>query len=118
VRRARNAKRVLREVPFALPNDDRSLILEGYADLVIEADDGTLEIVDWKTDAVTAATVDTRMKDYELQAGVYVLGLETATGRTISRVTYLFVSPNLEREMPPSPELREIARSRLATTAP
>jgi len=118
VRRARNAKRVLREVPFALPNDDRTLILEGYADLVIEADDGTLEIVDWKTDAVTEATVEARMKDYELQAGVYVLGLEAATGRSVSRVTYLFVSPNLEREMPAPSELREIARIRLAATAP
>ena len=116
VRRARNASRVLREVPFALPNDDRTLILEGYADLVIEADDGTLEIVDWKTDAVTEATVDARMKDYELQAGVYVLGLQAATGRSVSRVTYLFVSPNLEREMPAPEVLKQIATERLTTS--
>jgi ATP-dependent helicase/nuclease subunit A len=114
VRRARNAKRALREVPFALPNDDRTLILEGYADLVIEADDGTLEIVDWKTDHITEGQVTSRMQDYELQAGVYVLGLETATGRTVSRVTYLFVTPNIEREMPPPAALREVARQRIA----
>jgi ATP-dependent helicase/nuclease subunit A len=113
VRRARSAKRALREVPFALPRAGNTLILEGYADLVIESEDGSIEIVDWKTDHVSEAAVEARARAYELQAGVYVLGLEAATRREVSRVTYLFVSPNIEREMPPVDQLRAVALARL-----
>ena len=51
-RRALDAKRALREVPFALPHGNT--ILEGYVDLLIEGEDGSIEIVDWKTDHVPA----------------------------------------------------------------
>ena len=88
--RALTAKRALREVPFALMRGNT--ILEGYADLLIESADGSLEIVDWKTDHVPPAAVEARLREYELQAGIYVLGIEEATGRTVSRVTYVFVS--------------------------
>lgn len=37
-----------------------------------------------------------RLKRYELQAGLYVLGLEAATGRRVTRVTYVFASPWVE----------------------
>ncbi len=89
-RRALDAKRALREVPFALPHGNT--ILEGYVDLLIEGEDGSIEIVDWKTDHVPADAVEARLRDYELQAGVYVLGIEAATARPVSRVTYVFVS--------------------------
>jgi len=91
--RARAARRALREVPFALVQD--GVTLEGFVDLVLERDDG-LEVVDWKTDAVPAAAVPRRLEEYRLQAGVYVLGLEAATGRRVRRVTYAFVDPAVE----------------------
>jgi ATP-dependent exoDNAse (exonuclease V) beta subunit len=93
-KRAASARRAIREVPFALEVSGK--VLEGFIDLVIEGDDG-IELVDWKTDTITAAQVDARMRDYELQAGLYVYGLETATGRTVSRVTYVFAGPRVER---------------------
>jgi ATP-dependent helicase/nuclease subunit A len=110
--RARTALRALREVPFALHRD--GTILEGYVDLLIEAEDGSLEVVDWKTDHVPDHVVEQRLHEYELQAGVYVLGIEEATGRPVSRVTYVFVSAGTEVTMARTPaELRAAALTRL-----
>ncbi len=108
--RARSAARALREVPFALSQD--GTILEGFVDLVIETDAG-LEIVDWKTDDVPRAAVAERLREYELQAGLYVLGIETATGRSVNKVTYVFVRAGLEASPGEPPSLRAAALSRL-----
>jgi ATP-dependent helicase/nuclease subunit A len=111
--RALAAKRALREVPFALPHGNT--ILEGYVDLLLEAEDGSIEIVDWKTDHVPPESVEDRLRNYRLQAGVYVLGIEAATGRPVSRVTYVFVSPN-RTDSPGEPAaLKAIALQRLET---
>jgi len=53
-------------------------------DLVIEGPDG-LEVVDWKTDSVSASEVERRVERYRLQAGLYVAGLEAATRRKVAR---------------------------------
>jgi ATP-dependent helicase/nuclease subunit A len=96
--RARVARRALREVPFAFkqPDTNPPIVIEGFADLVIENEDG-IEIVDWKTDAVEASAVEERLKKYRTQAGLYVLGIERATKRRVTAVSYVFVSPNQER---------------------
>ena len=62
---------------------------------------------------MTAAQVDERMRDYELQAGLYVHGLETATGRTVSRVTYVFAGPGVERSPGEPAALAKAALDRL-----
>jgi ATP-dependent helicase/nuclease subunit A len=111
--RARLARRALREVPFAL--HENGVILEGYVDVLIEDEDGSLEVVDWKTDHVPAEAVEVRLREYELQAGVYVLGIEEATGRPVSRVTYVFVSAGREVSMSRKPaELRAAVEARLS----
>jgi ATP-dependent helicase/nuclease subunit A len=112
--RARAAQRALREVPFALLLD--GVLVEGFADLVIDGPDG-LEIVDWKTDDVAAATAANRLREYELQAGLYVLGLEAATGRKVSRLTYVFVRPSLELSPGEPAALASSARRRLQEMA-
>jgi ATP-dependent helicase/nuclease subunit A len=109
--RARSARRALREVPFALPDGD--LVLEGYVDLLIENGDG-IEIVDWKTDQVAPAAVPQRLREYELQAGVYVLGIEAATRRSVTRVTYVFISAGREESPGEPAALAEAARHALA----
>jgi ATP-dependent exoDNAse (exonuclease V) beta subunit len=91
--RARTARRALREVPFAVEMD--GVIVEGFVDLLIDNDDG-LEIVDWKTDQVTPQAVDGRLGEYRLQAGLYVLALERATGQRVRRVTYVLLSAGRE----------------------
>lgn len=92
--RARAAKRALREVPFAFVRN--GVTLEGFIDLVIEGPTGGLEIVDWKTDAIPRDAIPRRLERYRLQAGLYVLGLEAVTGRTVDRVTYVFVAAGEE----------------------
>ena len=108
--RARAARRALREVPFAF--EEGRYIVEGFADLVIETDDG-LEIVDWKTDQVPENAVETRLRNYETQAGLYVLGVERATRRQVTTVSYVFVSAGVERSPGTPSELAEAALERL-----
>ena len=106
----RSAGRALREVPFALPRN--GTILEGFVDLVIETESG-IEIVDWKTDDVSKAAIAERLKEYELQAGLYVLGIEEATQKTVRRVTYVFVRAGAEGSPGDPASLRASALVRL-----
>ena len=108
--RARSAKRALREVPFAAPRN--GVIVEGFADMVIETDEG-IEIVDWKTDRIAASEVRERLRQYELQAGLYVLGIEAATGRRVTRMTYVFASAGAEESPGQPDELARAAAARL-----
>jgi ATP-dependent helicase/nuclease subunit A len=112
--RARTARRALREVPFAFKQD--GVIVEGFADLVIEHEDG-IEIVDWKTDRVPGDAVPARLENYRTQAGLYVLGLRNATGRPVTRVTYVFVSPNREASIGEPSALAAAALQRLRDEA-
>jgi ATP-dependent helicase/nuclease subunit A len=91
--RARGATRAMREVPFAMESDGK--VLEGFIDLVLQTPEG-IEIVDWKTDQISADKVAERLREYEPQAGLYVYGLESATGAHVSRVTYVFASAEVE----------------------
>ncbi len=91
--RARGATRAMREVPFAMESDGK--VLEGFIDLVLQTPEG-IEIVDWKTDQIAADRVAERLREYEPQAGLYVYGLESATGARVSRVTYVFASAEVE----------------------
>jgi ATP-dependent helicase/nuclease subunit A len=114
MRRARRAKRALREVPFAVEMD--GTIVEGFVDMLIEGDGG-LEIVDWKTDDIAAGEVERRMAQYRLQGGLYVMGLERATGRTVDRVTYVFLSAGVEHDLGETSALAEAARRQLAAVS-
>ena len=90
-------------------------MVEGFADLVIETDAG-LEIVDWKTDSVDQSEVEERLQKYRTQAGLYVLGLERAleaTGKKVTSVSYVFVTPNIERSPGDPAELAADALQRL-----
>jgi ATP-dependent exoDNAse (exonuclease V) beta subunit len=108
--RARNAPRALREVPFALERGGN--VLEGFIDMVIEGPDG-LEIIDWKTDRISKGEVQDRLKEYELQAGLYVHGLREATGLPVVSVTYVFASARVEASPGTPDELAQGALERL-----
>jgi ATP-dependent exoDNAse (exonuclease V) beta subunit len=92
--RVRAAKRAWREVPFGFQHEE--FTIEGFIDLLIEDQDGELEIVDWKTDAITETELPARIQEYTLQAGIYVMGLREATGRMPKQVTFVFVSRGSE----------------------
>ena len=98
-------------MPFAVEFD--GVVLEGFVDLLIETADG-FEIVDWKTDQIAPQKVAERLRDYELQAGLYVLGIESATGRSVSSVTYVFASAGVETSPGEPSQLAQMARAQLA----
>ncbi len=114
--RARAARRALREVGFAFESES-GMIVEGFVDLLVEDELG-IEIVDWKTDDITRDEVERRMDEYRLQAGLYVLGLERATGQKVKGVTYVFLSPEVELDLGDLESLTAFARQRLAQSQP
>jgi len=111
--RARAAPRALREVPFAVEEND--VVLEGFVDLLIQTYDG-IEIVDWKTDQIRPDRITARLEEYRLQAGLYVIGIEAATGQPVTRITYVFADPGIE-ESPGDPAALAVA-ARLALASP
>jgi ATP-dependent helicase/nuclease subunit A len=68
------------------------VLLEGYVDLVVEADDG-LVVVDHKTDAVDdIGELVARAASYRTQVAAYAEALERATGRLVPRCVLLFLA--------------------------
>jgi ATP-dependent helicase/nuclease subunit A len=70
--------------------DVEGTVVEGFVDLLYEADDG-LVVVDWKTDAVrSAADVDAAVGRYRPQAAAYAVAVERALGRRVARCELVF----------------------------
>jgi ATP-dependent helicase/nuclease subunit A len=80
-----------REMYVGTVRDDGT-VLEGYIDLVYREVDGSLMIVDYKTDAVPTAALPSRVTFYRPQMDAYVEALDAATGGT-SRATLVFLHP-------------------------
>jgi len=76
------------EFPLAARVGD--FIIDGIIDMVHRVDDGTFEIVDYKTDGVDAAGTAEAAANYALQVGAYAVAL-SKSGRAVSRVSLLFV---------------------------
>ncbi|MFL0578992.1 UvrD-helicase domain-containing protein [Dietzia sp. 179-F 9C3 NHS] len=67
--------------------DGETVAVDGVADLVVDEPDGTLSIIDYKTDVgVTTTTVD----EYLLQLCAYAELLHASTGRRVSRIALVF----------------------------
>jgi ATP-dependent helicase/nuclease subunit A len=67
-------------------------ILEGYVDLIYREDDRSLVVVDYKTDAVSAGAIASRVTYYAPQMNAYRDCLVAATGEQV-RATLLFLHP-------------------------
>ncbi len=113
--RARSAAGSLREVPFAVRRG--AVVVEGFIDLVVPTAAG-LEIVDWKTDDVAPGEVGARVEGYALQAGLYALALQEATGQPVARITYVFLRPGVEVSPGDPHALAAAASRRVAETHP
>ncbi|GAA1054386.1 UvrD-helicase domain-containing protein [Dietzia natronolimnaea] len=71
--------------------DGTPVAVDGVVDLVVDEPDGSLSVIDYKTDvAVTTVTVD----EYLLQLCAYAELLGATTGRTVSRVELVFCRGN------------------------
>ena len=96
VRRAVASGRLWREVPVAVPLDDG--VLEGFIDLLFD-EDGSLVIVDYKTDTLEAEETEDAAARYRLQAGSYALAIQQATGMPVKEVVFLFLQPRREETL-------------------
>jgi ATP-dependent helicase/nuclease subunit A len=68
------------------------IVLEGYVDLVFREEDGSLVVVDYKTDAVPSGAIASRVVYYKPQMDAYCTALAAATGADVS-ATLLFLNP-------------------------
>jgi ATP-dependent helicase/nuclease subunit A len=74
-------------------------LLEGYIDLVYREDDGTLAIVDYKTDAVPSGAIPSRVTYNTPQMTAYREALGAATAQLVS-ATLLFLNPETSVAVP------------------
>ena len=83
-----------RETYVAVPVE--GLTLEGYVDLVYrpaDATDGSLVVVDYKTDAITDdASLAAKLADYRIQGAAYAIAVAAATGARVDRCVFLFLA--------------------------
>ncbi len=81
-----------REVYVCTPIEGR--LLEGYIDLLYRTEDG-LVVVDYKTAAASdSEELDRRVALYTNQGASYALTVSAATGESVPRVTFLFLTPD------------------------
>ncbi|CAM3825825.1 UvrD-helicase domain-containing protein [Smaragdicoccus niigatensis] len=73
--------------------------LEGFIDLTFRDHDGSLHVVDYKTDNVTAGGIPSRVTYYKPQMDAYAEALSTAA-ETDVKTTLLFLHPNAAVSVP------------------
>ncbi len=103
-RRVERAARLEREFDFLMALED--LVIRGQVDLWFE-EGGEVAIVDYKTDAVSAAEARGRAQDYALQLRLYALAVERAAGRPPASGCLHFLRPNTIVEVDLHPSLLE-----------
>ena len=81
---------------------DDGTVLEGYVDLIYREDDGTLVVVDYKTDAIPAGALASRVTYYRPQMEAYVECLTAATGARVE-AELLFLHPTVSATAVPVP---------------
>ena len=88
-------------------------LLEGFVDLLYEAPDGSLVVVDFKTDSSDdLADLEERRERYASQLAAYALMLAESTGSDVSRAVLLFLGPTGAHEMDVEDLPHAIARVR------
>jgi ATP-dependent helicase/nuclease subunit A len=107
--------RFWRELYVGAPFGGR--VLEGFVDLLFEGPEG-LEVVDYKTDQVRSDAEIARLAArYRLQGAAYVAAVQAATGRSVSRCTFLFLRRAGEAVARPVEDLEEAVKEVEATMA-
>ncbi|HEU0287873.1 MAG TPA: UvrD-helicase domain-containing protein, partial [Nocardioidaceae bacterium] len=81
--------------PYVGMLHDDGTVVEGFADLVYRDDDGSLVIVDYKTDAIPAAAIGARTAYYAPQLKAYEKAIAEATTAMVSAKP-LFLHPDGE----------------------
>jgi ATP-dependent helicase/nuclease subunit A len=92
-RRLQRATVLGREVPFVMPLDEGQM-MEGVIDLIYQLDD-RIWIVDYKTDDVAAADVQTRVDRYRSQAESYSRAVASCLGLSSLSFQFIFLRPGV-----------------------
>ena len=85
------------EIPVAAPmeSDAGQVVIEGIIDLLYLDHDDELVILDYKSDDVRdQAAVEAKLSYYQWQGAAYAAAVETATGKRVKDVQFLFVRLN------------------------
>lgn len=105
-----------REVPVTVTID--GVLVEGYVDLLAVAGDGSLVVIDFKTDALDRAQPPPdRLGPYRTQLAAYALALQAVTGRRVSDAVLVFARdgrPALEHRIEDLPLAMAEVRAQLA----
>lgn len=84
-------------------------VLNGRVDCLVEYRDGSLGIIDYKTDRVDAASVGEKARHYGLQLVLYALAAEAATGRRVKDARLYFLRTDSAVTVPLDAAAREAA---------
>ncbi len=91
VQEALASGRYWREVPIGVTWNEGE-ILEGAIDLLFESADGSLHVVDYKTDHITQAQMATRAHEYGSQVEAYAATIQCVTGQHVAAVHFIFAA--------------------------
>ena len=91
-----------RESYVGMSQDDGP-VLEGFVDLIYREDDGSLVIVDYKTDDVPEAAIPSRVAYYAPQLRAYASIVGTTTGEPVAQPVLVFARPTGPAERSPGP---------------
>ena len=83
------------EMPIVAPIDEE-VYLQGFIDLVFEEMDGSLTIVEYKTDRLDRSSKEAHSLYYMPQVGAYVYALELSSRRKVAKAVILFSSEAAE----------------------
>lgn len=84
-----------KEIPFSVSVEGK--VLQCVIDLLIVNSDGSLSIIDYKTDSVSnSEDIEERMSRYRVQAGCYALAANITYGAQIRDCTFLFLRSKSE----------------------
>jgi ATP-dependent helicase/nuclease subunit A len=100
-----HASRLRRELPIYFPQDAQSadgraiapadpmdrVMIRSRIDVLVDTPAG-LEIVDYKTDAIAAETLERRVEFYRPQMSLYREAVQAATGRPVAAVHLVFLA--------------------------
>jgi ATP-dependent helicase/nuclease subunit A len=114
------AGRFWREVLVAASVD--GTLVEGFIDLLVEHPDGSLTVVDYKTDAATSVgEIEEALQHYRRQGAAYALALGAQLGRPVSDVVFVFARAArgaVVRSLPDLPEAMAEVRRMLSEPVP
>ncbi len=92
--------------PITTPKGD-IVVIEGIIDLLYQDADGELVVIDYKSDDIaTEPEISARLEHYQWQGAAYAAALESATGKTVKDVQFLFV--RLDNPLRQVENLREL----------